>query len=95
MSVVDRPVRSQSSHPHPPKLKEVPTVFQFASLQFGLATTLPTGLYNDYKGTEANGPYKGSQTSPTPGLADQGPVSGGSTSHWKTSLLGQIPFQLS
>ena len=40
----DRPVRHLSSHPHPPKLKEVPTVFphftgfQFTSLPFSLAT---------------------------------------------------------
>ena len=39
----------------------------------------PPGLYNNRKGSEANGPLEGTQTSPIPGrLADQGPVSGGS-----------------
>ena len=39
----------------------------------------PPGLYNDCKGSEANGPLQRTQTSPIPGrLADQGPVSGGS-----------------
>ena len=44
MGVVDRLIRCLPSHPHPPKLKEVPTfchrsqVFQFTSLPFGLAT---------------------------------------------------------
>ena len=41
----------------------------------------PPGLYNDCKGSEANGPLQRSQTSPIPGrLADQVPVSGGSPS---------------
>ena len=41
----------------------------------------PRGLYNDCKGSEANGPLKRTQTSPIPGrLADQVPVSGGSPS---------------
>ena len=42
MGVIDRFIRCLPSHPHPPKLKEVPTVlpqvFQFTSLPFGLAT---------------------------------------------------------
>ena len=42
MGVVNRPSRRLPSHPHPPKLKEVPKVlpqvFQFTSLPFGLAT---------------------------------------------------------
>ena len=39
------------------------------------------GLYNDRKGSEANGPLQRTQTSPIPGrLADQVPVSGGSPS---------------
>ena len=43
IGVVDRPIRCLPSHPHPPKLKEVPKVlpkdvFQFTSLPFGLAT---------------------------------------------------------
>ena len=45
-------------------------VFQFTSLPFGLATA-PPGIYNDCKGSEANGPLKRTQTSPIPGrLAD-------------------------
>ena len=41
----------------------------------------PPGLYNDCKGSEANGPLEGTQTSPIPGrLADQVPVSGRSPS---------------
>ena len=41
----------------------------------------PTGLYNDCKGSEADGPHKGNQASPVPGrLADQGPISGRSSS---------------
>ena len=55
-------------------------VSQFTSLPFGLATA-PPGLYNDRKGSEANGPLQRTQTSPIPGrLADQVPVSGGSPS---------------
>ena len=44
MGVIDRPIRCLPSHPHPPKLKEVPKVchksqvFQFTSLPFGLST---------------------------------------------------------
>ena len=44
MGVIDRPIRRLPSHPHPPKLKEVPKVchksrvFQFTSLPLGLAT---------------------------------------------------------
>ena len=41
----------------------------------------PPGLYNDCKGSEANGPLEGTQTLPIPGrLAAQFPVSGGSPS---------------
>ena len=40
----------------------------------------PPGLYNDCKGSEANGPLEGTQISPIPGLVDQVPVSGGSPS---------------
>ena len=41
----------------------------------------PPGLYNDCKGSEANGPFQKTQTSSIPGrLADQIPVSGGSRS---------------
>ena len=38
MGIVDRPIGCLPSHPHPPKLKEIPKVFQFTSLPFGLAT---------------------------------------------------------
>ena len=41
----------------------------------------PPGLYNDCKGSEANGPLQRTQASPIPGrLADQVPVSGGTPS---------------
>ena len=81
MGVVDRLIRRLPSHPHPPKLKEVPTVLpqvtgvpvHLPSFQTGHS---PTGLYNTCKGSEADGPHKGNQASPVPGrLADQGPVS--------------------
>ena len=46
----------------------------------------PSGLYNACKGSEADGPHKRNQTSPVPGqLADQGPVSGRSTSEHSDS----------
>ena len=46
----------------------------------------PSGLYNDCKGSEANGPYEGTQTSPIPGrLADQVAVSGRSPSEHSDS----------
>ena len=46
----------------------------------------PSGLYNDCKRREADGPDKGNQTSPVPGrLAYQGPVSGRSTSEHSDS----------
>ena len=86
MSVVDRLSRLLPSHPHPPKLKEIPKVLpQFANVSVyfpSLRTSHgPSGLYNDCKRGEADGPVKGNQTSPVPGrLADQGPASGRSTS---------------
>ena len=41
----------------------------------------PTSLYIDCKGSEADNPHKGSETSPKPGrVAYQGPVPGGGTS---------------
>ena len=47
---------------------------------FQTSHSLP-GLYNDCKGSEANGPLQRIQTSPIPGrLADQAPISGGSPS---------------
>ena len=86
MGIVDRPVGRLPSHPHPPKLKEIPKVLPQVS---GVPVHLPSfrtshsppGLYNDRKESEANGPLQRSQTSPIPGrLADQVPVSGGSPS---------------
>ena len=41
----------------------------------------PWGIFNDCKGSEADGPHKGNQTSSIPGqLACQGPISERSTS---------------
>ena len=83
MGVIDRPGGHLSSHSHPPKLKEIPTVLpRFIGVPVHLPPFQPshgaTGLYSDCKGSEADGPKKGSQTSPIPGqLAYQGPVSGG------------------
>ena len=46
----------------------------------------PTDLYYGCKSGEADGPYKGNQTSQIPGrLADQSPVSGRSTSEYSDS----------
>ena len=45
-------------------------MFQFSSLPFGLATA-PPGLYNDCKGSEANGPLQRTQTLPIPGRLAQ------------------------
>ena len=46
----------------------------------------PTGLYDDCKGSEADGPHKWNQNSPIPGrLADQGPFTGGGTSEHSDS----------
>ena len=81
MGVVNRPVRHLSSHPHPLKLKKVHKVLPQCT---GVPVHLPpfqprhgpTGLYNDCGGMEAEGPHKGSQTSPiSGGLPYQGPVS--------------------
>ena len=86
MGIVDRPIRHLPSHPHPPKLKEIPKVLpQVAGAPVHLppfrTSHNPPGLYNDCKGSEANGPLQRTQTSPIPGqLADQVPVSGGSPS---------------
>ena len=86
MGVVNRLIRCLPSHPHPPKLKEVPTVLpqvtgvpvHLPSFRTGYS---PTGIYNTCKGSEVDGPHKGHRTSPVPvRLADQGPVSGRSTS---------------
>ena len=91
MGVVDRLIRRLPSHPHLPKLKEVPKVLPQVT---GVPVHLPslqashsaTGLYNDCKRSEADGPDKGNKTSPVPGrLAYQGPVSGRSTSEHSDS----------
>ena len=72
MGVIDRPVRRLSSHPHPPKLKKIPKVLpQFTGVPVHLPPFRPShgpsGVYNDCKGSEADGPDKGSQASPIPG----------------------------
>ena len=82
MGVVNRLRRCLPSHPHPPKLKEVPKVLpQVTSVSVHLPSLRtshgPSGLYNDGKRGEADSPVKGNQTSSVPGrLADQGPISG-------------------
>ena len=86
MGIVDRPIGRLPSHPHPSKLKEIPKVLlQVAGVPVHLppirTSHSPPGLYNDCKGSEANGPLQRTQTSPIPRrLADQVPVSGGSPS---------------
>ena len=91
MGVVDRPIRRLPSHPHPPKLQEVPKVLpQVTCVPVHLpslrASHGPSGLYNDCKRIEADGADKGNQTSPVPGqLAYQGPVSRTSTSEQSDS----------
>ena len=85
MGVVNRPIGRLPLHPHPSKLKEVPKVLpQVTGVPVHLPSLRvnhgPSGLYNDCKRSEADGPDKGNQTSPVPGrLAYQGPVSGRST----------------
>ena len=91
MGVVDRLIRCLPSHPHPPKLKEAPTVLpQVTGVPVHLPSFRPghspTGLYNACKVGEADGPHEGNRASPIPGrLADQGPVSGGSPSEHSDS----------
>ena len=86
MGIIDRPIRCLPSHPHPSKLKEIPKVLlQVTGVPVHLppiqTSHSPLGLYNDCKGSEANGPLLRTQTSPIPGrLADQVSVSGGSPS---------------
>ena len=91
MGVVDRLIRRLPSHQHSPKLKEVPKVLQQvtgvpvhrSSLR---ASHSNSGIYNDCKRSEADGPDKGNQTSPVPErLAYQGLVSGRSTSEHSDS----------
>ena len=77
MGIVDRPIKRLPSHPHPPKLKEIPKVLpQVTGVSVHLppfrTSHSPPGLYSDCKGSEANGPLQRTQTSPIPGrLADQ------------------------
>ena len=86
MGIVDRPIGCLPSHPHPPKLKEIPKVLpQVTGVTVHLPSVRtshsPPGLYNDRKGSEAHGPLQRTQTSPIPGrLADQVPDSGRSPS---------------
>ena len=72
MGVIYRFIRHLPSHPHPPKLKEVPKVLpQVMDVPVHLpslrASHGPTGLYNDCKRSEADGLDKVNQTSPVPG----------------------------
>ena len=86
VGIVDRSVGRLPTHPHPPKLKEIPKVLlQVSGVPVHLppirTSHSPPGLYNDCKGSETNGPLQRTQNSPIPGrLADQVPVSGGSPS---------------
>ena len=63
MGFVNRLIRHLPPHPHPPKLKEVPKVLpQVLGVPVHLpslrASHGPTGLYNDCKRSEADGPDK-------------------------------------
>ena len=86
VGIVDRSVGHLPTHPHPPKLKEIPKVLlQVSGVPVHLppirTSHSPPGLYNDCKGSETNGPLQRTQNSPIPGrLADQVPVLGGSPS---------------
>ena len=86
MGIVDRSVGGLPTHPHPSKRKEIPKVLlQVSGVPVHLppirTSHSPPYLYNDCKGSVANGPLQRTQTSPIPGrLADQVPVSGGSPS---------------
>ena len=86
MGIADRSVGRLPTHPHPPKLKEIPKVLLQVSgvpvhLPPSRTSHSPPGLYNDCKGSETNGLLQRTQNSPIPGrLADQVPVSGGSPS---------------
>ena len=89
--VIDRPIRRLPSHPHPPKLKEVPKVLpQVTGVPVHLpslrASHSPSDFHNDCKRSEADGPDNGNQTSPVPGrLSHQSQVSGRSTSEHSDS----------
>ena len=65
-------IRRLPSHPHPPKLKEIPKVLpQVTGVPVHLppfrTSHSPPGLYNDCKGSEANDSLQRTQTSPIPG----------------------------
>ena len=101
MVIIDRSIGRLPSHPHPPKLKEIPKVLpQVTGIPVHLSSFQPghssSGLYNDCKGSEANGPLEGSQTSPIPGcLANLVSVSARNPSEHKamvdlTQFLGWI-----
>ena len=101
MGIVDRPIRRLPSYPHPSKLKEIPKVLlQVPGVPVHLppfwTSHCPPGLYNDCKGSEANGPLQRAQTLPIPGrLADQVPVSGGSPSEHVFVRVLRIPSRFS
>ena len=86
VGIVDRSVGRLPTHPHPPKLKEIPKVLlQVTGVPVHLppirTSHSPPGLYNDCKGSETDGPLQRTKNSPIPGrLADQVSVSGGSPS---------------
>ena len=72
MGIVNRSLRCLPSHPHPPKLKEISKVLPQVTgvpvhLSFIQSGHSPSGLYNDCKESEANGPYEGNEASPIPG----------------------------
>ena len=84
MGIVDRPIARLPSHPHPPKLKEIPKVlpqvFQFTSLPFGLATA-PQVFTMIVKEVKLMALSRGVRLHQYLGrLADQVPVSGRSPS---------------
>ena len=64
MGIVDRPIGHLPSHPHPPKLKEIPKVLpQVTGVPVHLpsfrTSHSPPGLYNDRKESEAHGLSRG------------------------------------
>ena len=70
VGIVDRSVGRLPTHPHPPKLKEIPKVLlQGSGVPVHLppvrAGHSPPGLYNDRKGSETNGPLKRTQNVPS------------------------------
>ena len=62
IGVINKPIRCLPSHPHQPKFKEVPKVLpQVTGVPVHLPPlrASPSGLYNDCKRSEADGPDKG------------------------------------